>query len=490
MNGKTAGVLLAISSLPSKYGIGDLGNEAYEFVNYLAAMKFKTWQILPINPIGYGNSPYQPYSSFAGELRYISLDKLVEMNLLNVDMLYEIAVSDQVNYEKVYDLKLPVLKNAYKEFKKHDELQKDFSSFINNNDWVENYSVFIALKQKFENKCWLDWPTQAKKWIENKEYDLTNLKEEIEFQKFVQFIFQKQWLDLKKYANNNGIKIMGDIPIYVGIDSVDVWENQQVFLLDEDSRPTHVAGVPPDYFSATGQRWGNPLYDWGYLANTKFAFWIKRLEVNANLFDIIRIDHFRAFDTYWMIPASCETAIDGKWEFAPGYALFDEIFKKLPKLEIVAEDLGDLRQEVLDLRDHYNLKGMKIIQFTFDPNETNNDFEDRKNMIIYTGTHDNQTILGWYNSQTSAIQTASLNKLKSAGYSGEIHEMFYNFAFDSIAEDAIIPIQDLLGLDDSARFNTPGTVGSPNWEYRLSDFNELKVSMPKIKAAIIRSERD
>ncbi len=486
MNKKSAGVLLAISALPSKYGIGDFGHEAYEFADHLHDMGMKTWQILPINPLGYGNSPYQPYSSFAGEIRYLSLDLLVADGLLKSEELYELEASGRVNYEQVLELKLPLLKLAFSRFDQNDS---NYITFKNEKKWLYNYSVFIALKEKFNHQCWLDWPEEAKNWIKDQKYDISDVKDEIEFQSFVQYIFNKQWLDLKKYVNDLGIEIMGDIPIYVGIDSLDVWENQTVFLLDKDSKPTHVAGVPPDYFSATGQRWGNPLYDWDYLIDTDFAFWVERLRGNADLFDVIRIDHFRAFDTYWKIPSTCETAIEGEWVEAPGYALFDEVFKQLPNLKIVAEDLGDMRPEVFTLRDHYDFPGMKIVQFTFDPNETNNDFDDRENMIIYTGTHDNQTIMGWYYEQTKELQKATIDYLKSLAYTGEIHELFNQFTFGSIAKLAILPIQDMIGLDDQARFNTPGTVGSPNWEYQLNNFDKLITNKTIIKEQIINSNR-
>ncbi len=263
---RTAGVLLPLFSLPSKYGIGDMGNEAYQFVDYLKKMKMKTWQILPLNPVGYGNSPYQPYSSFAGENRFISLDKLVEIDLLKQKDLVEFNQNaESVDYATVLDFKLPYLKSAFINFKTNIELMEEYKLFLKTNKWVENYAVFIAFKEANELKSWLHWPKEHKNWINDKKCDLMPFYDAIEFTKFCQFIFQKQWLELKAYANQNNINIMGDIPIYVGIDSVDVWENQKYFLLDINGEPTHVAGVPPDYFSAEGQRWGNPLYDWRLL---------------------------------------------------------------------------------------------------------------------------------------------------------------------------------------------------------------------------------
>ncbi|MGL4589854.1 MAG: 4-alpha-glucanotransferase [Mycoplasmatales bacterium] len=474
---RKAGILLPVSSLPSRHGIGDMGDSAKQFIDRLAEMKVKIWQILPMNPLGYGNSPYQPYSSFAGEPRLINLDKLIELGLLK-NVKDNQPKCSRIDYQQVNEFKHEQLRRAFTTFQKllidsKHKLVKEFIKFCRTNNWVENYAVFIALKEQNDLKCWLEWPEEEKAWIKDQKYDLNHLTDEIMYQKFVQFIFQKQWLEIKKYANKKGIEIMGDIPIYVGIDSLDVWENQACFRLNKNGNPTVVAGVPPDYFSKKGQRWGNPLYDWDYLKKTNFEFWIKRLELNRELFDIIRVDHFRAFDTYWEISAKNKTAMKGQWLEAPGYELLDEVYKRMPDFKMVAEDLGDMRDEVYELRDHYDLMGMKIIQFTFDPDETNNDFEDRENMIVYTGTHDNDTIVGWFTSQRPKIQKEATAYFKEKGYKGKIHQQFVQFALESIADYAIIPIQDVIGQETKSRINTPGTLGSPNWEYKLSDFKTL-----------------
>jgi 4-alpha-glucanotransferase len=297
-------------------------------------------------------------------------------------------------------------------------------------------------------------------------------------------------MKVKTYANQNGIRIMGDIPFYVGIDSLDVWANQECFLLGADGKPTFVAGVPPDYFSVTGQRWGNPIYNWDYLKTQNYQFWLDRIAYNSKLFDIIRIDHFRAFDTYWKIPATCETAVEGEWLEAPGYEVFDLIVKKFPEVEIIAEDLGDLREEVHVLKNHYGLKGMKIVQFTFDPNENNNNFEDTQNMVIYTGSHDNQTIKGWYLSQDEKTQTEIRKSLEKSGYDDNIiSKRFVRLTLDSIAEMAILPLQDLIDLGDEGRINTPGTLGSPNWEWKLDSFSEFKKEISSLKECITTSRR-
>ncbi len=283
-----------------------------------------------------------------------------------------------------------------------------------------------------------------KDWIVDNKLDLSPYEKDIEFELFVQYTLYKQWNDLKSYANSKGILIMGDMPIYVGIDSDDVWANQDLFLLDKKGRPTHVAGVPPDYFSETGQRWGNPLYDWPKHKSSGFKFWIDRLEYNSRLFDIIRIDHFRAFDTYWKIPADCPTAVKGRWIKAPGYAFFDKLFKELPDINIVVEDLGDLRDEVLELRDHYDFKGMRIVQFTFNPEGMD---EDRENLIIYTGTHDNQTVRGWYSDLKAKEKTKVREYLKNNGFDyGSVSLNMIAYTLKSNAQIAIVPFMDVLNL--------------------------------------------
>lgn len=466
---RLSGILLGISSLNSKYGIGDFGKEAYEFVDIIAEIGFKIWQILPLNPLGYGNSPYQPYSSYAGDEIYISPELLYEQGLLKKKP-KTIKDTNKIDYEKVRKLKGEILKEAFKNFKK----DKDYEEFLKF-DFVYNYAVFLTFKKKNNLNSWNTWESDMKSWIKDKKLDLSPYKQDIDYEIFVQYIFYKQWIKLKQYANSKGLKIMGDIPIYVGLDSLDVWENQKAFLLNKNGNPKFIAGVPPDYFSKNGQRWGNPIYDWDYLKDNNYNFWIKRLEYNSKLYDILRIDHFRAFDTYWKVNAKNKTAKKGEWVEAPGYELFDLIKKELPALEIVVEDLGDLRKEVLELRDAYDLKGMKILQFGFDPNETNNDFADKKNMIIYTGTHDNQTVVGFYNSQDSKTQKHITKIFKENKYDYKnIANGFLEMAFNSIADYAIVPLQDILGLDDSARINTPGTLDNINWSYKFTTMQGLK----------------
>lgn len=462
---RKAGILLPVASLPSNYGIGDFGVYAYEFVDHIKEMGMKIWQILPLNSLGYGNSPYQPYSSFAGDELYISLEKLKEEGLLTELPPHFRPEESTIDYESVRHYKEASLKEAFKNFKPDEE----YEQFVQM-DWVRNYCVFITLKKANDLKCWNEWKEEHQTWIVDKKCDLTPFEDSILYEQFIQYMFYKQWKTLKNYANENGIAIMGDIPFYVGLDSFDVWANQQCFLMDK-SRPTFIAGVPPDYFSEFGQRWGNPIYNWDYLKETNYQFWIDRVGYNRNLYDMIRIDHFRAFDTFWKIPSSCETAVEGEWMEAPGYEVLDTIYKTMPDIHLVAEDLGDMRPEVFQLRDHYQLKGMKIFQFAMDLAEGNNYFQDRENMIIYTGTHDNQTMMGWFTSQDPAYQEHIKENMEKHGYTQEtLSDRFLAHVFHSIAEWAIVPVQDVLGLLDEGRLNTPGTVGSPNWEWKMVSF--------------------
>lgn len=492
---------MPVSSLPSDYGIGDFGQNAFAFVDRMAEAGVKIWQILPLNPLGYGNSPYQPYSSMAGDEIYLGLDILTKEGLLEESPAPFSKDAETVDYEKVRAYKETYLKKAFEAF---DQTAEDFVAFANQ-DWVFLYGVFRAFKSANNMVCWNEWEPEYKNWIKTASAAKSegNYKEkiaqdalcqkyekEITYHIFLQYLFLKQWMELKTYANKKKIQVMGDIPFYVGIDSLDVWSNQDSFLLDENGMPVFIAGVPPDYFSATGQRWGNPIYDWDYLKEHHYDFWVNRIAYNHKLFDIIRIDHFRAFDTYWKIPATCPTAIEGEWIEAPGYEVFDAIYEKMPKAKIVAEDLGDLRPEVHTLKNHYKLKGMKIIQFTFDPNENNNNFKDKKNMIAYTGTHDNQTILGWYESQKPSLQKKIRSCLWKMGYhQRSIAQRFVEYTLDNKADYAIIPMQDILELDDVGRLNTPGTVGSPNWEWKMADFTQADKFMPVFAKNVKKSGR-
>lgn len=478
---RVAGVLMPVASLPSDFGVGDFGKYSYDFVDLLEGSGIKLWQILPLNPLGYGNSPYQPYSSFAGDELYIDLYDLQNRGLLSELKTYN-KKWDKIDYEKVRAYKQDVLRKAYQQYIP----TKEYEAFILN-DWVYDYSVFISLKKQNGLRCWNVWPQEEQDWILDKKYNIDHLQDDIQYEMFLQFIFYEQWINLKNYANQKGIDIVGDIPFYVGIDSLDVWSDRKSFLLDEKGEPTFIAGVPPDYFSKTGQRWGNPIYDWEYLEENDFVFWSNRLEYCGHMFDIIRIDHFRAFDTYWKVPVSCETAIEGEWIEAPGYKLFDTVLKKLPEIHIVVEDLGELRPEVLELRDHYDFKGMNILEFSFEDQDVS---LGKTNEIMYTGTHDNQTLRGWYQAKSYSAKKKIRKKLAQLGYvRGPVSWRLIECAMDSPADYTIIPIQDFLNLNDQGRINTPGTLGTPNWEWKLKDFSGFEKKVSKINELIVKTER-
>lgn len=483
---RMAGVLMPVASLPSKDGVGNFGKEAYAFVDKLADMGIRIWQILPLNPLGYGNSPYQPFSSYAGDELYIDLDLLAEAGYLTTNRDdYETGENpNRIEYEKARAYKVKYLKEAYKGFYEKSWESPEFEEF-RKKEWVYPYAVFIALKKQNNLRCWNEWPQEQQDWILDKKYDISPLQEEINYQMFSQYMFYKQWMALKEYANKKNVLIMGDIPIYVGIDSLDVWSCREDFLLDAEGKPSFVAGVPPDYFSATGQRWGNPIYNWENMQKKNFVFWMNRLSYSSELYDIIRIDHFRAFDTYWKIPASCDTAIEGEWVEAPGYELFDEIYRQMPDIKIVAEDLGDLRPEVLELRDHYNLIGMNIAEFSLPSTDA-----VKEHQLIYTGTHDNQTVKGWFDSLDTKTKVKVRKTLAKHGKSWEnFTKKMVRFVYRSNACMAIVPVADILGLDDKARLNTPGTVGSPNWEWRLTDWTALDKEKEDIAEILLKAKR-
>lgn len=479
---KETGILLPVSSLPSRTGVGELGSSAYEWLDILAEEGITIWQILPLNPAGYGNSPYQPYSSFAGDEIYISLEELQKEGLLQeLPPDFRENVS-HVDYEETRKFKEPYLRKACAAFVPDQEYETFAAQ-----EWVQKYSAFRAMKKASGGVCWIEWDEELKSWPEDGRADLASYREEMNYHTFLQYQFFRQWMKVRKLAADKGIRIMGDVPFYVGIDSADVWAGKKNFLLDAEGRPTFIAGVPPDYFSATGQRWGNPIYDWDYMKESAYQFWVDRIGYSQKLFDLIRIDHFRAFDTYWKIPASCPTAMDGEWIEAPGYEVIDTMLEKIPGLSLVAEDLGMLRKEVTELKNHYHFKGMKILEFTVntDGKYVKDDFHDTENMIIYTGTHDNETLKEWYDNLTTAGRRKLRRWLRKKGYSnGSVNERMILYALGSIADYAVIAAADVIEKGASARLNTPGTVGSPNWEWKLVNYNEMKTKLSGYKDAI------
>lgn len=470
---RISGILLHPTSLPSKYGIGDLGKDAYQFVDFLKKSGQHLWQVLPLTPTGFGDSPYQSFSAFAGQPLLISPDHLTELGLLTEDDLKNCPETspDKVDYGTVIPWKFSILKKAFENYRHTSDkmLLEEYDSFYKNNRfWLDDYAMFMACKEVNDGKSWLDW---------DKEYQspspsfLSELKEtlktQLHYYKFIQFMFFKEWYALKKYANENEIKIIGDIPIFVSLDSADVWANKSLFQLDSKGYPLAVAGVPPDYFSETGQLWGNPLYDWDMHKKTGYKWWILRIQCQLDLVDYLRIDHFRGFEAYWSIPYGEETAVNGKWKYGPRESLFLAIEKALgDHLPIIAEDLGVITPEVERLRDRFHFPGMKVLQFGFESTEESSFLPHQfttTNCVCYTGTHDNDTITGWYQTADEAARDKVRRYMNTDGSS--VHLDFIRTCLGTIAAYAIFPLQDLLGIGKEGRMNCPG-VASGNWEWR------------------------
>jgi 4-alpha-glucanotransferase len=471
---RTSGVLCPVSSLPSDYGIGDFGEKSRIFVDLLARAGFKMWQVLPLNPLGYGHSPYQPFSSFALEELYVDLKALQKGGLIGEVASFE-KDSAKVLYEAIRDFKAPYLQKAFE-----TEMRKDprcLEGFQSSHPWVTSWSLFMMNKRRNNLVSWVEWPQEQQEMINHPDALTLEEKAKASFEIWLQKTLYQQWRGLKKYANDKGIRLIGDVPFYVGFDSCDVWASQDSFLLDPLTKePSWIAGVPPDYFSKTGQRWGNPIYDWPLLEKRHFSFIINRLERNGELYDVIRLDHFRAFDTFWKIPASCPTAIEGTWVEAPGYQFFDLFLKQCPSLEIIAEDLGDLRPEVLLLRDHYHFPGMNVIEFTFtDAEVLKKPGYDKENMVAYLGTHDNDTLKGYFEKLPRETQEAWGKALDGKGIpKGDINERMVAYELSLPAGYAIFSLQDLLGLGSESRLNVPGVIDDVNWTWRLKDFSAFE----------------
>lgn len=469
---RKGGVLLPVSSIPSKYGIGTFSKQAYEFVDFLERAGQSFWQILPLGPTGYGDSPYQSFSTFAGNPYYIDLEELIKKGWLTKE---ECDACDfgsddgYVDYEKIYLSRFRILKIAYE--RSHIKEDKEFGKFKEDNAaWLEDYALYMAVKNSFHGVSWIEWEEDIRlRKPEAMKVYKEKFADEVEFYQFQQFVFSVQWLALKAYANKKKISIIGDIPIYVAFDSADTWANPELFQLDESCTPTGVAGCPPDSFSATGQLWGNPLYKWEYHKETGYEWWMQRISYCYRLYDVVRIDHFRGFDEYYFIPYGDTTAEFGHWEKGPGYDIFKVMKEKIGKKPVIAEDLGFLTPSVISLVKKTGYPGMKILQFAFDSREESDYLPHNysNNSVVYTGTHDNDTTMGWYDSlnrQDKAFAKRYLNiKAKK-----EIYWEFIRAALSSVADTAIIPVQDYLGLGSEARVNMPSTLGN-NWKWRLRD---------------------
>lgn len=488
--GRFAGVLLHPTSFPSRYGIGDLGKEAYEFIDFLEGAAQKIWQVLPLGPTGFGDSPYQSFSSFAGQPLIISPAKLLEQKLLVEEDLIGMPEWDKkrVDYGEVIAFKTKLLKKAYDAFSviPNQELVEEFKEFCQKQAyWLEDYALFMAGKDYHNGSSWFSWEDSLRDPnAEEKAEWKKKLKPQIGYYQFIQFLFFQQWFELKRYANSKGIRIVGDIPIFVAADSADVWADKRLFQLDEQGYPLSVAGVPPDYFSATGQLWGNPLYDWKVMREEGYAWWIERIRMQLTLVDYLRIDHFRGFEAYWAVPYGEKTAINGEWKKGPYKDLFFAIQKKLGEgLPIFAEDLGIITNEVEELRDSFGFPGMKILQFAFDNTEENQFLPHRypQNAICYTGTHDNDTTIGWFRNASDASRRKCMEYMNAKSERDEsICWDFIRTAYASTAKYTIIPLQDLLCRGSESRMNTP-SVAENNWVYRYEAGELTSELQEKIK---------
>ncbi len=485
---RASGILLHPTSFPSRFGVGDLGLEAYHFIDFLAEAKQQLWQVLPIGPTGYGNSPYMCYSAMAGNPLLISPEKLLEQKLLTEDDLADFPnlPSHRVDYNSAIAAKTQLLKKAFVNFQADTTpiTQKEFTGFCEAKaTWLDDYALFMALKGHFQGLSWHEWePEIAQRRPGAIAQFQRQLAQEILFQKYLQFEFFRQWSNLRSYANLRGIEIIGDIPIYVAHDSADVWSHPDLFCLDEETGlPALMAGVPPDYFSETGQLWGNPVYNWETLEAQNFAWWVQRFESLLDYVDIIRIDHFRGFQAYWAVPMGEETAVNGEWLEAPGESLFTVIGEKLGKLPILAEDLGVITDEVEALRDRFEFPGMKVLHFAFNSGSDNPflPFNYTRNCVVYTGTHDNDTTIGWFNSLSDWDRGDVYRYLGFISPDG-IHWDLIRLAMSSIANQVIIPMQDILGLDTHARMNYPGKPEG-NWEWRYEKHSLSKELQERLK---------
>jgi len=470
---RAAGILLHPTSLPGQYGIGDIGPHARAWIDYLASTGCSLWQVLPLGPTGYGDSPYQSFSAFAGNPYLISLEVLLNDGLLIKADLQDMPdyPSDQVDFGNLIPWKLAVLDRAYRRFQKLDdpEMRQEIMHFrAQNAHWLDDFALFMAIKEAQGGISWSEWPRPLRlRDTHTLQQARREYQDAIDRQVFRQFIFFRQWLALRQHARDNGITIIGDIPIFVAHDSADVWANKELFFMDEEGQPTVVAGVPPDYYSPTGQLWGNPLYRWSAHAKTDYAWWLARFRSVLEMVDIIRLDHFRGFAGYWEVPAGSPTAEKGRWTPGPGKKFLQVIKEKLEDLPIIAEDLGVITDDVIEMRDAFELPGMKVFQFAFwtDPSDLFMPHNYTENYVAYTGTHDNDTLLGWYRTAPAHEQDFCRRYIENNGESDLVHKVL-RVLWGSVAMFTLAPMQDLLELGTEARMNFPGKP-SGNWGWRM-----------------------
>ena len=468
---RSAGILLPVASLPSKYGIGCFSKSAYDFADWLKGAGQSYWQILPLGPTSYGDSPYQSFSTYAGNPYFISLEDLIEEGVLTEKECEKLETGSEegtIDYKHLYEERYPVLRKAYE--RSNISENPDYQQFLSENDWwLSDYALFMACKKLHHGADWLHWPDEYRcPTLEFKAGLFKSMHEDIEYYRFIQFLFFDEWKRIKKYANDHGIRIIGDIPIFVSMDSADVWANQHLFQLDSKGYPTRVAGVPPDYFSATGQLWGNPLYNWEAHEAEHFSWWISRIRAQLHNLDILRVDHFRGFEAFWSIPYGEPTAVNGEWVKAPGHALFSAVRDAFEgNLPIIAEDLGVITPEVEALRDEFGLPGMKVLQFAFDSLDEGSYLPHRYTSpvcVCYTGTHDNDTTRSWY----QTLRPECRDKVRRYTHcSNDTHFPLdlIGTALASVAAYAIFPLQDVLCVGAEGRMNTPG-IGAGNWSWR------------------------
>lgn len=472
MSSRKSGILLHITSLPGNEGAGTLGENAFKFVDFLVETGQKLWQILPLGPVGFGNSPYQCYSAFAGNPLLIDLNLLVKDGLLNKKELLKIPhfSKNNIEFEKIDNWKYPVLRKAFDTSKNSifEKFQDEYQPFLNEHSWwLNDYAFFMAAKNHFGGVVWSEWNDDIKFRNDSALKKLgEELANEIDFQKFLQFTFFRQWSSLKNYANQKNVEIIGDVPLYVSTDSADVWTNTDIFLLDENLKSIEVGGVPPDYFSETGQLWGNPVFNWQRLKERNYDWWLARLHFNLKMFNQVRIDHFRGLESFWSIPANEKTAINGKWVAAFGHEMLSKMEEQTGNLSFIAEDLGLITPEVDKLRDDFNLPGMKVLQFAFSTDSTHKDLPHNftQNFAVYTGTHDNDTTLGWLKTVKGDERKLVIKYL--GGRNRKALRKAIELVFSSVANTAIIPMQDFLQLDSKSRMNIPGTI-TGNWSWRF-----------------------
>ncbi|MBG7609830.1 MAG: 4-alpha-glucanotransferase [Anaerolineae bacterium] len=485
MNFKRAsGILLHPTSLPSQYGIGDLGPQAHAWVEISAAVGSTMWQVLPLGPTGFGDSPYQCLSSFAGNPYLISPDMLLADGLLDTNDLVNLPQFSQnsTDYGVIIPFKIRLFNQAYDNFQSRAPaaLKTYFSDFLEKEaHWLDDFAIFMAIKDSQGGKSWSEWPLSYRIRATSAMQDFHNTHErDIDRHAFYQFLFFRQWGQLRAHAQQKGIQIVGDLPLFVAHDSADVWANPELFFLNDSGQPTVVAGVPPDYYSTTGQRWGNPIYRWEIHAENGYSWWLNRIRAVLRMVDVVRLDHFRGFAGYWEIPAEQDTAVIGRWVTAPGKNLFNKILKSLGELPFIAEDLGEITPDVIELRDRFQLPGMKILVFAFG-DDGNHEFLPHNfpaNSVVYTSTHDNDTVHGWYESIDSKTQDFTRQYLASDG--SDIAWDLIRAAWSSAAVISIASMQDILRLGNEARMNYPGNAGG-NWRWRMTEHDMFNDSWQK-----------